>query len=170
MSEEKKQERPTFKGLTWHREQYFSFFIPTDWHKVEWQDERQGILYIPDREDAHTVFAVEVKDLGMTVTSDDLPYLSKGFFDAVKALPERKIESKNERVTGKLVQLEAKYSYLEDAQMRKRWVRVLYHETRQVTVTAQGATVEKYDYWLPMFYEAMMTIKVHHTKPTELPM
>ena len=98
MNDKKKQKRPTFKGLAWHREQYFSFFIPTDWHKVDWQDERQGILYIPDREDAHTLFAVEVKDLGTTLSPDDLPYLSKGFFDAVKALPERKIESKNERV------------------------------------------------------------------------
>jgi hypothetical protein len=30
---------------------------------------------------------------------------------------------------------------------------------------AQGATPEKYDYWLPWFFEAMMTAKVHSTRP-----
>lgn len=169
MANNDKPKRPVFKGLTWHREQYFSFFIPNDWQQVDYVDDRQGVVYVPKDDDAHTLFAVEVKDLGTTVTSDDLPYLAKGFFDAIKALPERKIEAKKENVTGKLVQLEAKYSYLEDGQTRKRWVRILYHGTRQITVTAQGATVEQYDYWLPMFYEAMMTIKVHNVKPTELP-
>ena len=170
MSDDNNPKKPVFKGLTWHREQYFSFFIPMDWQKVNWQDERQGILYIPTTEDAHSLFAVEVKDLGTTVTADDLPYLEMGFLDAIKALPESKIESKKTNVTGKLVQLEAKYSYLEDGEMRKRWVRVLYHGTRQVTVTAQGATIEKYHYWLPMFNEAMMTIKVHSTMPDQLPL
>jgi len=169
MSTKNKKEGPIFKGLNWHREQYFSLFIPNDWHKMQWQDERQGILFVPTQDDALTLFAIEVKDLGTTVTSDDLPYLATGFYDAIKALPERKIESKNEKVTGKLMEVEAKYTYLEDGQTRKRWVRLFYHETRQITVTAQGATAEKYDYWLPMFYEAMMTIKVHNTIPTELP-
>lgn len=165
MSKKTKNAKPAFKGLHWYKEQYFSFYIPIDWHKVDWQDERQGIIFVPSQEDSHTLFAVEVSDLGTTVSSDDLPYLSTGFLDAIKQLPERKIESKKEAVTGKLVQLEAKYTFLEDEQTRKRWVRVLYNDTRQVTITAQGATVESYDYWLPMFFEAMMTINVHSTKP-----
>jgi hypothetical protein len=169
MSKKTKDSTPAFKGLTWYREQYFSFYIPIDWHKVEWTDERQGIIFVPKLDDAYTLFAVEVNDLGTTITADDLPYLSMGFLDGIKQLPERKIESKNERVTGKLVQLEAKYTFLEDGKTRKRWVRVLYDNTRQITVTAQGATVEDYDYWLPMLFEAMMTITVHSTKPATPP-
>jgi hypothetical protein len=161
--------KPAFKGLSWYREQYFSFFIPIDWQKTNWQDDRQGIIFSPVLEDNHTLFAVEVNDLGTTVTSDDLPHLSKGFLDGIKGLPDRKIESKKEAVTGKMLQLEAKYTFLENEQTRKRWVRVLYHETRQVTITAQGATIEAFDYWLPMFYEAMMTINVHNIMPDTPP-
>lgn len=164
-----KKPTPAFKGLTWYREQYYSFFIPIDWNKFDWQDKRQGVLFTPKEEDHHTLFAVEVKDLGTVITSDDLPYLSTGFLDGIKQLPERKIESKKESVVGKLVQLEAKYTFAEDGETRKRWVRVLYRGTRQHTFTAQGKTIEDFDYWLPMFFEAMATIKVHETKPEEPP-
>ena len=163
-----KDKKPAFKGLTWYREEFFSFFIPNDWQKVEWSDEREGILFVPSSDDGLTLFAVEVNDLGTLVTPDDLPYLSMAFLDGIKRLPEGKIESKKEDVTVNLIQLEAKYTFLEDGDKRKRWVRVLYHETRQITFTAQGKSVEAYHYWLPMFFEAMMTAKVHSTKP-EMP-
>lgn len=169
MNKNTKSSTPAFKGLSWYREQYFSFFVPIDWHKVEWPDERQGIIFAPMQDDNYTLFAVEVIDLGTVVTSDDLPYLSKGFFDGIKQLPDRKIESKKENVTGKLVQLEAKYTFLENGETRKRWVRVLYHGTRQVTITAQGKTSEAFDYWMPMFFEAMMTVNVHSMKPADPP-
>lgn len=169
MNKETKKPTPSFKGLNWHREQYYSFFIPIDWHKGNWHDDRTGIICSPSQEDNYTLFAVEVNDLGTTLTADDLPYLSKGFLDGIKNLPESKIDSKKEAVTGKLLQLEAKYTFLEDGQTRKRWVRVFYQGTRQTTVTAQGATVEAYDYWLPMFNEAMMTINVHNTMPDNPP-
>ena len=169
MQNKTRKSKPVFKGLNWHREQFFSLFIPIDWHKTNWPDERQGTLFLPSQEDIYTLFAIEVNDLGTIVTADDLAYLSSGFLGGIKDLPERKIESKKESVTGKLLQLEAKYTFLENEQTRKRWVRVLYHETRQVTVTAQGANVEAFDYWLPMFYEAMMTINVHNTKPDQPP-
>ena len=169
MNNETEKTKPSFTGLNWHREQYFSFFIPIDWEKTQWSDGRQGIICSPSKDDNYTLFAVEVNDLGTSLTADDLPYLATGFMDGIKNLPERKIESKKESVTGKLLQLQAKYSFLEDGQTRKRWVRVFYHETRQITVTAQGATVEAYDYWLPMFNEAMMTINVHNTMPDNPP-
>lgn len=165
MNEKTKKSTPSFKGLTWYREQYFSFYIPIDWHKVDWQDERKGIIYVPDTTDAHTLFAVQVNDLGLVVTVDDLPYLYSGFLDGIKQLPEHKIELKQDTVVDKMIQLEAKYTFLEDGETRKRWVRVLYHQTRQITITAQGKTVEAYHYWLPMFNEAMMTLNVHSTKP-----
>ena len=162
MSEKK---RPAIKGLTWYREQYFSFFIPMDWTKAEWPDEREGIIFQPKPEDSYTVFAVEVKDLGTTLTSEDLTYLNIGFLDGIKQLPDSHIDEKEEKVTGGLLQLSAKYTFTEEGETRKRWVRVLYQDSRQITMTAQGSTTENYDYWLPIFYEAMMTANVHRTKP-----
>lgn len=165
MSDTTQSTTPSFKGLLWYRQQHFSFFIPNDWHQTNWQDNREGVIFVPKTDDNHTLFAVEVKDLGTEITPDDLPYLSKGFMDGIKQLPEGQIEDKKESVVNKLIELQAKYTFLEDGETRKRWVRVLYRGTRQHTFTAQGKTIEDYDYWLPMFFEAMMTSNIHNEKP-----
>ena len=160
-----KKNYPAIKGLSWHREDYFSFFIPRDWHKFEWVDERQGVIYGPDPNEPLTIFAVEVQDLGTLITADDLDTLAEGFFESIENLPEAEIESRNQKVTGKLLELEAKYTYQEQGETRKRWVRQFYQDTRQIVMMAQGETSEKYDYWLPLYFEAMMTAKIHNRKP-----
>jgi len=160
--------RPIFKGLRWYREQYFSFLIPVDWHRFSWQDNRQGVLFGPSTEDTHTVFAVDVTDLGFSVLADDLDDLFEGFLTGIQQLPGVEIEHNKEQVVGALIILEAKYTFMEDEITRKRWVRVLYDETRQIAFTAQGATPDAYHYWLPMFFEAMMTARVHSTTPTDV--
>ena len=161
------KERPVFKGLRWYREQYFSFFVPVDWHRFNWQDDRQGALFGPSADDAHTVFAADLRDLGFTVAAADLDDLFEGFMAGIQQLPGVEIELSDKRVVGKVITLEAKYTFTDDEMTRKRWVRVLYHGTRQIAFTAQGATPDTYDYWLPMFYEAMMTAKVHSTLPAD---
>jgi hypothetical protein len=165
MSNTAANQRPSFKGLSWHREQYYSFFIPLDWHKSEWADDRNGVIYSPDPDDPQTVFAVEVTDAGFKIEPDDIDALAEGFFESVEALPDVEIEARKQRVVGALLTLEAKYTFRDQDAIRKRWVRLLYHQTRQVAMTAQGSTPEQYDYWLPMFYEAMMTAKVHNSRP-----
>ncbi|MBN1563335.1 MAG: hypothetical protein JXA10_05820 [Anaerolineae bacterium] len=160
-------QRPAFKGLKWHREPYFSFFIPLDWTVFEWEDDRQGVLYGPSADDDQTVFAVDVKEFDFTVTADDLDDVYDGFITSIQQLPDVSIESSNKRVAGKMVALEAKYTFTANDTTRKRWVRVLYYGPCQVAFTAQGATPETYDYWLPMFFEAMMTAKVHASIPKD---
>jgi hypothetical protein len=165
MTGKKTKDRPVFKGLRWYREQYFSFFIPIDWPRFSWQDDRQGVLFGPAADDPHTVFAVDLMDLGFSVAADDLDDLSDGFLTGIQRLPGVEIELSKKQVVGALIALEAKYTFMEDGMTRKRWVRVLYHDTHQIAFTAQGATPDTYDYWLPMFFEAMMTAKVHSTMP-----
>ena len=114
----------------------------------------------------HTFYAVQVDDLGTQVTAEDLPDLETGLLDGINQLAESQIESHSTSSVGTLVELEAKYTYLEDGLRRKRWVRMLYHETRQIIFIAQGKTEQIYHYWLPMFNEAMMTLKVHSVRPT----
>jgi hypothetical protein len=87
--------------------------------------------------------------------------LMEGFISAIKELPNCQIESQEEWVAGAVIGLEAKYTFSENDVIRKRWVRVLYQDVRQITVTAQGATIELFDHWLPMFYQSMMTFKIH---------
>ena len=159
------KQSPSVDGLLWHRHQFYSFFLPRDWHPLSWADERDGMIFGPDADDPHTFFGVELKDLGMAIEADDLDAVAEGFFDSIEALPEVEIESREQQVIGNLIRLECKYTFNEGGQIRKRWMRLFYHFTRQISMMAQGAIPEKYDYWLPWFYEAMMTAKVHSTKP-----
>jgi hypothetical protein len=153
------------RGLSWHRDQYYSFFIPENWHRLPWSDDREGVIYAPDLTDPLTVFAVDIKELGTSISAEDLEALAEGFFGTIEQLPESDIESRAQKASGERLELEAHYTFHEQGQTRKRWVRVLYHRNRQIAMTAQGATPEKYDYWLPWFYEAMMTARTHNEKP-----
>lgn len=159
------RKRPVFKGLSLHKEPYlgFSFFRPLDWHRFEWTDERQGVLFGPHVADNATLLGVAVQDLDLTVTAADIPALHNGFLDAIRQLPDSQIEWQEQWQVGDLIGLEAKYTFREGEETRKRWVRVLYQDTRQLTVTAQGATVADYEYWLPMFYQSIMTFRIYTT-------
>ena len=158
---------PAIQGLSWHRNQYYSFFIPNNWHKLSWSDGRQGVVYAPNLTDLNTVFAVDIKDLGTLISGDDLEVLAEGFFETIEQLPESHIESRSQKLTGKLLELQIKYQFQEQGDTRKRWVRLFYHETRQIALTAQGATPPTSDYWLPWFFEAMMTAKIHNQEPQD---
>ncbi|MEZ4668301.1 MAG: hypothetical protein R3E39_10335 [Anaerolineae bacterium] len=166
MSSNTENSTPIFKGLSWCHEQYYSFFVPIDWKRTERMDSKEGTIYLPTPDDAHTYFAVQVDDLGMEVTEADIPDLVAGLSEGIHNLAEYQIESQTSSTTGSLNEMEAKYTFVEDGKRRKRWVRVLYHNTRQITFIAQGQTEQIYHYWLPMFNEAMMTLKVHSIRPT----
>ena len=153
--------RPQFKGLSWQRSDDFSFFRPLNWHRFEWEDARQGVLFGPKSNDDATLFAVDVRDLGLNISAEDMDDLEAGFLEGIHRLTSCYVDSYERWSAGKLYGLEAKYTFAEAGHTRKRWVRVLYQDSRQITVTAQGATIGKFDYWLPMFYEQMMTFQVH---------
>lgn len=165
MSNNIETSRPVFKGLAWCHEQFYSFFVPNDWRRTERIDGKQGVIYVPESADPHTYFAVQVDDLGTLITPDDVDDLESGLLEGIRQQTSSQIEFHTHSMGGSLVQLEAKYTFLDGADRRKRWMRVLYHESRQVTFIAQGKTEQDYHYWLPMFNEAMMTLKVHSHKP-----
>jgi hypothetical protein len=155
---------PTIKGLTWHRHQYYSFFLPLDWHRFAWPDDRQGEIYGPDPDDPFTTFSISLIDLGTRVNLDELDIVAEGFFEAIAQLPDAQIDFREQKAAGRVLELEARYVYSDAGMTRKCWTRVFYHFTRQITMTAQGSTPEKYDYWLPIFFEAMMTANIHSEK------
>jgi hypothetical protein len=150
-------ENPPIDGLLWHRDELFSFFVPTRWQRSDGDDGRTGVLYTPDPRDPLTVFAVEVTDLEAPLSVDGLARLDAENVDASQRLPEGDIELHDDAVVGAQMQLEYTYTFREGCAMRKRWVRVFYHGTREITMIAQGSTLDMYDYWLPWFFEAMTT-------------
>jgi hypothetical protein len=40
-------------------------------------------------------------------------------------------------------------------------VRNIYWGDGQLILIAQGATVDEFQYWLPMFYNTMVTLEIH---------
>jgi hypothetical protein len=155
-------EQPSPKGLSLYKDSYlgFSFFHPEDWHQFNWLDGRRGVLYGPVFNDNNTIFAVAVQDLGIRVNAHDLKDLHMGFVAGIGRLVNSQIEWQNQWQSGDLIGMEARYSFSEESVIRKRWVRVLYQDTRQITLTAQVASADEFETWLPMFHQSMMTFRI----------
>lgn len=151
------------KDLSLYQDKYlgFSFFYPAAWHRFDWTDRRRGVLFGPQPADNATLFAVAIQELGTTITTKDLNDLKMGFLTGIARLSQSAIETQDQWKAGPVHCLEARYTFAEGDAVRKRWVRVLYQDTRQITLTAQGASVADYDVWLPLFHESMMTFRVH---------
>lgn len=153
---------PVFLGLRLHRDTTlgYSFFVPVGWRRLELESaDGSGVIYAPAPDDAATSFSAEGRDLGLSVAAEDLPALRTGFLRGLRALPESVLESSEAESIGSLITLEARHTFRQDDSTRKRWVRLLYHGTTQVRLVAQAASLEQFQYWLPMFYESMRTFR-----------
>jgi len=80
----------------------------------------------------------------------------------IKALDGVEIEagSEAEYLTHSLSFFEVRFTFLEGGVRRKRWIRNIYWGKNNYVLIAQGRTPEDFDYWLPMFYNIMMTAVV----------
>jgi hypothetical protein len=157
---------PTFTGLVVHRNltHRYSLLHTEAWHSLELEsDGGKGAILTPDPNDIGTSFSVEGRDLGTTVTKDDLPALRDGLHKGLSRLRDLTIEHQEDDAIGQLVMLDVQYTYHEpddaaDAPLRKRWLRLAYQGSIQVRLIAQG-TVDSYTYWLPAFNQAMRTFQ-----------
>ena len=86
--------------------------------------------------------------------------IREAFHEAIKALPGVEIEMLDESLSSSINLFEAKYSFLDGDVRRKRWVKNIYWGRTQFVIIAQGRTEEDYQYWLPMLYNTMMTVKI----------
>jgi hypothetical protein len=153
---------PAFTGLALHRDRKwrFSFWYPHEWHRYDWTDGREGVLYAPHPTDYSSSFSVEVKDLGTEITAADKEDLHIGFLEGLSSLPECEIETEESWAAGNLIGCEAKYTFRESGRLRKRWSRLLFEGSRQFHFVAQGASPDEYEYWEPMLFEAMETVHI----------
>jgi hypothetical protein len=154
--------RPTFTGLLVHRDvtHRYSILVPDGWHRREVADDAgTGVLYAPSTEDVFTGFFAQARDLGTAVTAADLPTLRAGFLSGLRKLPRSRIEAQEAEAIGRLITMEGRHTFRDGDVTRKRWVRLLYQDTIQLRLVAQGATVAEFGYWLPMFYESMRTVR-----------
>jgi len=75
-------------------------------------------------------------------------------------LPGVEVESQDESLSDSVNFFEARFTFLEGENRRKRWVRNIYWGDGQLILIAQGRTVEDFEYWLPMFYNTITTVQI----------
>lgn len=157
-----KQGNPRYTGeyLYLDPEMAFGIWLPSDWTKFEMETGHHGVIFSPYKDNFDTSFTAEFHRLKYNVNTDDLPILQEAFEEGIKALPGIEIDELNYIPTATLITLEAKFTFIEGNIRRKRWVRNIYWGNGQLVFIAQGATVKEYEYWLPMFYNTMVTFKV----------
>jgi hypothetical protein len=154
------QARPAFTGLVVHREPRFGYalLVPDGWQRLALSESESGVFYTPDVSDLLTGLAIDALDLGTPITARDLPTLRRGMLLGLRRLPHGQLESFQSETVGQLVTLEARHTFRDGDATRKRWTRLLYQGHIQVRLVAQAASVPLFDYWEPMFYEALRTV------------
>lgn len=157
------QAQAASSGLALHKDRYlgFSLMYPRAWHQFQWLDGRRGVLYGPVFNENSTIFAVAVQDLGIVVNQRDVKDLHVGFIAGIGRLDESRIEAQRQWQAGAQIGMEAHYTFREGETVRKRWVRVLYQDTRQFTITAQAATQDEFAHWSPTFQAAMNNFRIY---------
>jgi hypothetical protein len=153
--------RPAFTGLLVHHDPTFGFalLVPDGWERMQLTGSAAGAFYAPDADDPFTGLAIDALDLGTPVTAADLAALRSGLLLGLRRLPESQIESCQAEAVGELLTLEARHTFRDGEAARKRWTRLLYQARTQVRLVAQGASVAAFDYWEPMFFEALRTVR-----------
>lgn len=153
---------PLYHGMTKHVDQEggYALWLPSDWHRFPISGSRQGMIFspYPDRLDTH--LTAEKITLPYAVKQRDMAALREGFHDGLTSLPGVEIESQDETVTSTLLILEARFTFLDGDARRKRWIRNVYWGNGQLILAAQGATEGEFQYWLPMFFNTLMTVEI----------
>ncbi len=162
MAEEKQKKEPVYTGITKHIDQGagFAVWISNDWRKIDMVEGRRGWIFTPYPDRYDTCFTCEKIMLDYEATPEDAEVLLEGFEAGIESLPEAVVEYKNTDVGKMVLLMEAKFTFLENGQRRKRWVKSMYWGRSNLVLMAQGATVEEYAYWEGMLFNAMLTYEI----------
>ena len=154
--------KPAYVGVKLYHDDKggYGIWVPSDWTQIKLRRHHRGFLFSPYTDDINTSFLVEKRRLKYAVTPEDMDVLREGFTQGIQQLPGVEIESQDENLSESVNLFEARFSFLEGESRRKRWVRNVYWGEAQLALIAQGRTVEDFEYWLPMFYNTMMTVEI----------
>ncbi|HET7770917.1 MAG TPA: hypothetical protein VFN74_19240 [Chloroflexota bacterium] len=156
--------RPVFAGLTVYRDlkHRFSLLYPEGWaHAPAPKAAGGGVVFSLAADEPHSFLLVQARRLPSKAQPDDLDALRGGLLEGVQQLPEAHVLEENARVTGPLLDAEARHTFRDagSGTVRQRWVRLLCQDRTQISLVAQGATQERFAYWLPMFTTVMRTVQ-----------
>lgn len=134
-----------------------ALWVPDDWYKMDMNDEHQGVLFSPYKDDFNTCFLFEKRTLRVLVTKEDADALREGFNKGLLGLPGIQVLSTDETLAEKMQMFDAIYTFMEGNERRQRWMRCLYWGYNQLILIAQGRSAEDFERWLPLFYKTMTT-------------
>ena len=162
MTDEKKRPGPRYYGMTkhWDQQAGYAVWLPSDWRKIDMVEGRRGWIFTPYQDNFDTCFTSEKITLDYKATPKDAEILMEGFEAGINSLPEVLVEYKNCDVGKMVVILEAKFTFTENGQRRKRWVKNMYWGEANLILMAQGATEEDYAYWEGMLFNSMTTYEI----------
>jgi len=162
MSDGAKQQGPVYTGIKKYADQKggYAVWLPSNWRQIDMTAGHRGWIFTPYNDRFDTCFICEKFVLDFKVTPDDLDILKEGFLDGINRFEEAEIEETHYDSGKMVVILEAKFTFTEDGQRRKRWVKSLYWGDANLVLISQGANLEEYGYWLPMLFNAMNTYEL----------
>jgi hypothetical protein len=154
---------PFFTSLHQYRDKLgrFSIRIPGDWEEFDLEDDREGVLFSPQKDAPSTYVAVWVSQLdGEHVVAEDLDVLREGVEEGLQQLDGIDIIDSKDDAISNLIKFERTYEFNEGDVRRKRRVWMLYVDTWSMVVIYQGETPAEYDYWLPMGNYSLGTFNI----------
>jgi len=160
---EETRKGPRYTGVTkhWDREAGYAVWIPSNWRKIDMVEGRRGWIFTPYKDNYDTCFMSEKITLDFKAKPEDVDILIEGFEAGINSLPDVVIEHKNYETGKMVILLEAKFTFTENGQQRKRWVKNMYWSEANLVLIAQGKTVEDYAYWEGMLFNTMMTYEIN---------
>ena len=153
---------PFYTGMRYYVAEKWGFgiWLPSDWYEFQMDTGYKGVIFSPYKDDTNTCFSIEKFTLKVSVKETDVPILRKGFRDGVNALPGVEVEKFDETITQTVKMFEARFTYLDNGNRRKRWIRNLYWGNGQLVMIAQGKDSADFNYYEPMLFNTMYTIDI----------
>ena len=155
---------PAFHGLEIYRNlrHRFSLLYPHGWTQTAApRSAGGGVVFSLDSADPQSFVLVQGRRLPSPVEPADIDALREGLIEGIGQLPGAEIEEQKADVVQKLLDAEARHTYQdgEAGDLRKRWVRLLCQGSVQISVVCQASSLERFDYWSPMFLTVMRSVR-----------
>ena len=167
---------PRFYGVATYsdHEGRFKFRVPSHWYQAELEDERDGMIWVPDPDDPDTHLSCWIEKLDQPVKETDLDDLRTGVEQGLSGLPNSEVVSRADDNYSNLIKFERVFTYGDPPQQtaqapfpggpggvrRKRRSWYIYADEWAIVLAYQGATEEHYEHWLPMGNYAFATFDV----------
>jgi len=160
---EEKRKGPRYTGMRKYPDQKagYAVWLPSDWRKIDMVEGRRGWIFTPYQDNYDTCFISEKITLDFKAKPEDVDTLVEGFEAGINSLADVVIEHKNYETGKMIVLLEAKFTFTENGQRRKRWVKSMYWGEANLVLIAQGASEDDYAYWEGMLFNAMTTYEIN---------